>query len=329
LTVDHICTDLYTLTMEPTPISVIYQDHHLLIVNKPAGLVVHPTYKHSDGTMWDAILSYLEQQGGDDWEPPELLDDPDWAGAPEQVQVMLRKRRLERMWKEDGLLQRPCLLHRLDKGTSGIVALARTEHSRRHLVRQFHDHSIVKRYLAVVQKGAPDWARPRAPFKVIKGQDEIDAMQFNLFTDNSLDGENEFILEGALRRDPDDRRRCIVGPDGQQAQTIVKALAVEGEFVLVEARPVTGRTHQIRAHLAALGNAIVGDSTYSLPAEVGTSAADLKRQFLHAYSLELRRYPDNALCRFVAPLANDLSIWLERYFLVGLEVIHASKTLSA
>jgi 23S rRNA pseudouridine1911/1915/1917 synthase len=329
LTVDHICTDLYTLTMEPTPISVIYQDHHLLIVNKPAGLVVHPTYKHTDGTMWDAILSYLEQQGGDDWEPPELLDDPDWAGAPEQVQVMLRKRRLERMWKEDGLLQRPCLLHRLDKDTSGVVALARTEHSRRHLVRQFHDHSIVKRYLAVVQKGAPDWARPRAPFKVIKGQGEIDAMQFNLFTDNSLDGENEFILEGALRRDPDDRRRCIVGPDGQQAQTIVKALAVEGEFVLVEARPVTGRTHQIRAHLAALGHAIVGDSTYSLPAEVGTSAADLKRQFLHAYSLELRRYPDNALCRFVAPLANDLSIWLERYFLVGLEVIHASKTLSA
>jgi hypothetical protein len=180
-----------------------------------------------------------------------------------------------------------------------------------------------------VQKGAPDWARPRAPFKVIKGQDEIDAMQFNLFTDNSLDGENEFILEGALRRDPDDRRRCIVGPDGQQAQTIVKALAVEGEFVLVEARPVTGRTHQIRAHLAALGHAIVGDSTYSLPAEVGASAADLKRQFLHAYSLELRRYPDNALCRFVAPLANDLCVWLERYFPVGLEVIHASKTLSA
>jgi 23S rRNA-/tRNA-specific pseudouridylate synthase len=315
--------------MEPTPISVIYQDHHLLIVNKPAGLVVHPTYKHTDGTMWDAILSYLEQQGGDDWEPPELLDDPDWAGAPEQVQVMLRERRLERMWKEDGLLPRPCLVHRLDKDTSGVVALARTEHSRRHLVRQFHDHSIVKRYLAVVQKGAPDWARPRAPFKVIKGQGEIDAMQFNSFTDNSLDGENEFILEGALRRDPDDRRRCIVGPDGQQAQTIVKALAVEGEFVLVEARPVTGRTHQIRAHLAALGHAIVGDSTYSLPAEVGASAAALKRQFLHAYSLELRRYPDNALCRFVAPLANDLSIWLERYFLVGLEVIHASKTLSA
>ena len=325
IAIDHNCTDLYTLTMEPTPISVIYQDHHLLIVNKSAGLVVHPTYKHADGTMWDAILSYLEQQGGDDWEPPELLDDPEWAGAPEQVQVMLRERRLERMWKEDGLLPRPCLLHRLDKDTSGVVALARTEHSRRHLVRQFHDHSIVKRYLAVVQKGAPDWARPRAPFKVIKGQDEIDAMQFHLFTDNSLDGENEFILEGALRRDPDDRRRCIVGPDGQQAQTIVKALAVEGEFVLVEARPVTGRTHQIRAHLAASGYAIVGDATYALPVVAGTPEAVMKRQFLHAYSLELRRCLDDALCTFVAPLAHDLTAWLERYFPVGLEVIRRAQ----
>ncbi len=315
--------------MEQTILPVIYQDHHLLIVNKPAGLVIHPTYKHADGTMWDAILAYLEQQGGDDWQPPELLDDPEWAYAPEQVQVMLREQRIERMWKEDGLLPRPCLLHRLDKDTSGLVALARTEHSRRHLVRQFRDHSIVKRYLAVVQKGAPDWARPRAPFKIMKGQDEIDILQSSSLIDIVFDGENDFILDAALQRDPYDRRRCIVGPDGQSAQTLVKALAIEGEFVLVEARPVTGRTHQIRAHLAALGYAIVGDSTYSLPAEVGTSAAAMKRQFLHAHRLELRRYPDNALCTFVTPLAHDLTAWLERYFPVGLEVIHASKTVPA
>src|SRR5260370_24531206 len=217
IAVDHNCTDLYTLNMEPTPISVIYQDHHLVIVNKPAGLVVHPTYKHSDGTMWDAILSYLEQQGGDDWEPPELLDDPDWAGAPEQVQVMLRKRRLERMWKEDGLLQRPCLLHRLDKDTSGVVALARTEHSRRNLVRQFHDHSIVKRYLAVVRRGAPEWARPRAPFKVTRRQDGRDEEQVDLsFAFSTLD-DGEITLDGPLQRDPGERRRCIVGPDRQQS----------------------------------------------------------------------------------------------------------------
>src|SRR5947209_5743282 len=144
--------------MEQTTIPVIYQDHHLLIVNKPAGLVIHPTYKHADGTMWDVLLVYLAQQGGDDWQPPELPDEPEWVGAPEDIQVMLREKRTERQWKEDGLLPRPCLLHRLDKDTSGIVALARTERCRRHLIRQFYDHTIVKRYFAVVQKGAPAWA---------------------------------------------------------------------------------------------------------------------------------------------------------------------------
>jgi 23S rRNA pseudouridine1911/1915/1917 synthase len=315
--------------MEQMAIPVIYQDHHLLVVNKPAGLVIHPTYKYAEGTMWDAILEYLEKQGGDGWKPFELPDKPEWAGAPEQVRVMLRKKRIERIWKEDGWLPKPCLLHRLDKDTSGVVALARTEHSRRHLVRQFHEHSIVKRYLAVVQRGAPDWSRPRAPFKIMKEQDEIHAMRSGSFIDIVLNGEDEFMLDGALQRDPVDRRRCIIGPDGQQAQTIIKVMAAEGEFALLEARPVTGRTHQIRAHLAALGYAIVGDTTYSLPAEVGSSAAALKRQFLHAYSLEFRHYPDNKSCTFVAPPAQDLRAWLEGYFPFGLEVIHASKTISA
>src|SRR6266571_5037209 len=180
--------------MEQTTIAIIYQDHHLLIVNKPAGLVIHPTYKHANGTMWDAILAYLVHQGSDGWQPPELPDDPAWARAPEDVRVMLREKRLERMQREDGLLSRPCLLHRLDKDTSGVVALARTERSRRHLIRQFQEHSIVKRYLAVVQRGAPDWASPRAPFVIKKGQDEIDAMQVGSLTDIAFNGENEFLL---------------------------------------------------------------------------------------------------------------------------------------
>lgn len=315
--------------MEQTRISIIYQNHHLLIVNKPAGLVIHPTYKHVDGTMWDAILEYLEKQGDDGWQPPELPDEPEWAGAPDQVRSMLRKQRLERLWNEEGLLPKPCLLHRLDKDTSGIVALARTERSRRHIVRQFHEHSIVKRYLAVVQRGTPDWARPHAPFKIIKGQDEMNAIPFGPLTDIALDRENEFILDGALQRDPSDRRRCIVGPDGLEAQTIIKVMASKGEYVLLEAQLVTGRTHQIRAHLAALGYAIVGDRIYSPPAEEGTPNAAMKRQFLHAYSLEFRRYPDNQSCSFVAPLADDLHVWLEDYFPVGLDVIHASKTIPA
>jgi 23S rRNA pseudouridine1911/1915/1917 synthase len=310
-------------------VPVIYQDHHILIVNKPAGLVIHPTYKHAKGTMWDAILEYLEDQGRDDWQPPELPDKPEWADAPEQVQSILRKQRLERLVKEEGLLPKPCLLHRLDKDTSGVVALARTERSRRHLVRQFHEHSIVKRYLAVVQRGTPDWAKPRASFKITRQQVENTTMQFDLLSDGALSGEQVLILDGALQRDPSDRRRCIVGPDGQESQTVIKVMASEGEFVILEVQPVTGRTHQIRAHLAALGYAIVGDAVYSLTAMEGTPAAAMKRQFLHASRLEFRDYPDNQLRSCVAPLADDLKAWLEEYFPVGLDVLHASQILPA
>src|SRR5260370_37876269 len=154
--------------MESATIQVVYQDHHLLFVNKPAGLVIHPTYKHADGTMWDAILDYLAQQGSDDWQPPELPDDLAWAKAPAHIQVMLREKRIEELWKKEGLLDRPRLLHRLDKDTSGIVALARTARSCSHIIHQFEQHTIIKRYLTVVQKGAPDWTIPQASLKITR-----------------------------------------------------------------------------------------------------------------------------------------------------------------
>ncbi len=298
-------------TMEVADIAVIYQDHHLLLVNKPAGLVIHPTYKHSDGTLWDVLLTYTQQLGQDDWRPPELPDKPEWAAAPADVQIMLRNQRIERLWKEEGLLPRPCLLHRLDKDTSGIVALARTERSRRHLIKQFEEHTLVKRYLAVVAQGSPDWTHPRAPFTVMRrlanGLTQPADASFVLTGPEDA----EFVLDGPLQRDPDDRRRCIIGPDGQLATTLVRVLAVERGYALLDVRPVTGRTHQIRAHLAALSYAIVGDQTYALPTATEGSATPLTRQFLHAYSLTLRRYPDNELCTFVAPLASDLETWLE------------------
>ncbi len=305
-----------------TIIPILYQDHYLLIVNKPAGLVIHPTYKHADATMWDAILLYLEQQGRDDWQPPELPDDPQWVSAPAHIQVMLREKRRLRQWKEEGLLPRPCLLHRLDKDTSGIVALARTERSCRHLVHQFYDHSIVKRYLAVVCKGAPDWTRPRTTFTITS---KIGGGSFGEGQEQpiALFPHDELLLEGPLQRDPDERRRCIVGPDGQFALTQVNVLSVSPDetFALLEVRPITGRTHQIRAHLAALGYAIVGDQLYAPPAVPGTPQAALTRQFLHAHSLTLRRYPDNTLCTFVAPLAEDLSLWLYRYLEEGIGLV--------
>jgi len=299
--------------MKLLDINIIYQDHHLLIINKPAGVVIHPTYKHSDGTLWNALLASLATQGNDDWQPPELPDEPGWTGAPEYIKTMLREKRTERLWKEDGLLPRPCLLHRLDKDTSGIVALARSERSRRHLIRQFEEHSIIKRYLAVVWSGAPGWSQPRTTFTVRRQKGEEHVMQLDLpFALSSL-GDDVLVLDGPLQRDPEDRRRCIVGPLGRQAITLLRVLAVVGDFALLEVHPITGRTHQIRAHLAALGYAIVGDQTYAPFAEAGTPQATLSRQFLHAYSLELRRYPDNVICKFVAPLADDLRMWTEGY----------------
>ena len=314
--------------MEIADISIVYENHHLLVLNKPEGVVIHPTYKNTNGgTLWDTLLIYLAMQKPEEWQPPELPDEPSWAGAPPHIQVMLRETRRKRQWKEDGLLPRPCLLHRLDKDTSGIVALARTEHSRQHIVKQFHDHTIEKCYLAVVRKGAPQWTLPRTTFSLLRhtldGEHLVTENTFDLFTL----GNDMLELNGPLQRDPDDRRRSIVGPDGDESITQCQILATENDFLLLEVRPVTGRTHQIRAHLAALGYAIVGDKMYAPHAEAGTPEAMLTRQFLHAYSLQLRRYPDNKLCTFVAPLANDLMAWLQQFFPSGVGAFDAKTTV--
>lgn len=298
----------------------------MLIVNKAAGIVMHPTYKHVDGdTFWDALLIYLAEQGSDDWQPPNVPDDPAWSQAPVHVREMLRQKRVERLWQEEGLLPRPRLLHRLDKDTSGVAAIARTERACRHLVRQFYDHTIEKLYVAVVQRGAPVWATPRTTFTVQQHFAGGNEVVLGSSVDLAALGNDELVLDGPLQRDPDERRRCIVGPDGQEAKTIIRVLASEQQYFLLEARPVTGRTHQIRAHLAALGYSIVGDRMYGVPITGETEW--LQRQFLHAYSLQLRRYPDNVKCQFVAPLSDDLVAWLKRYFPTALGVLNASTAI--
>lgn len=296
--------------MEIADIQILYQDHYLLLVNKPAGLVIHPTYKHADGTLWDALLAVLARQGADDWVPPLLPDDPQWAGAPETVRDMLRARRTARLWREEGLLPRPCLLHRLDKDTSGIVALARTERARRHIVQQFHEHTIQKRYLALIQRGSYPWSAPRAPLTLLRQHADGDTELVEGDVLFRAQPDEHFVLDGPLQRDPDDRRRCIVGVDGQAATTALRVIGVDGPCALLEVQPVTGRTHQIRAHLAALGFGIVGDPLYTPPVAEESLASGLTRQFLHAYSLTLRRYPDNVVHTYTAPLAPDLHDWL-------------------
>lgn len=300
--------------MEQQTIPIIYQDHHLLIVNKPAGLVIHPTYKYAEGTMWDILLAWLARQESDGWRPPELPDEPGWERAPAHVRAMLRERRAAKSWQEEGWLARPALLHRLDKDTSGVVALARTENACRHIVRQFNAHTIEKIYLAVARRGSPAWTQPRAPFTAARARGNGDHSRMLWPFDLSRFEDQPLLLDGPLQRDPDDRRRCIVGADGQAATTQIRVLAVSGAYLFIEARPITGRTHQIRAHLAAAGYSLVGDHTYAPPSAPGSPEAALSRHFLHAFSLKLRDYPGNRLRTFVAPLPPELAAWLHDYF---------------
>jgi 23S rRNA pseudouridine1911/1915/1917 synthase len=320
---------------------ILYQDHHLLVVNKPAGLVIHPTYGHKDDTLWNRLLAYLARQDEEDWQPPVLPDEPGWERAPAEVRALLRARRDERVRRLEGLRPRPALLHRLDKDTSGVVVLARTENARKHLVRQFQEHTVVKRYLAVVQPGAPAWTRPLTPLSVYRldeaPHEEMDGQAIAsgpatavVVGDQAgppLAVGDTWLLGGPIQRDPQDRRRCLVGPQGREARTVIRVLCARPPFLLLEARPITGRIHQIRAHLTALGYGLVGDQTYGPVVEEGTPQAALGRQFLHAFSLTLRRYPDDLLCTFSAPLAPELQRWLERYFPEALVTLERGDSL--
>ena len=217
------------------PPRVLFEDAQLLAVNKPAGLVTHPAYKHPSGTLCDAVFARQAARG-------------------------------------EG---RPWLLHRLDRGTSGVVLFAKTEPARRALVHQFERHLIRKRYLALT-KGIPTPAVG--------------------------------VIEAPLARDPTDRRRAIVTPGGQAATTHYRVLAAHAGSALVLAEPVTGRTHQIRAHLAAAGAPLIGDSRYApdgSPAAGADYADYATRAMLHAWRLTIHYPGTGTPFTIAAPLPDD------------------------
>ena len=168
--------------------------------------------------------------------------------------------------------RRPWLLHRLDRETSGVVLFAKTEQARRALVRQFERHLIQKCYLALV-------AGLLTP------------------TDGAIDA--------PLARDPTDRRRTIVTPGGQPALTRYRVLAARAEHALVLVEPITGRTHQIRAHLAAAGAPLIGDRRYLPDASPAGLLAD--RAMLHAWRITLRYPGSGALFTIAAPPPADFA----------------------
>lgn len=233
------------LVAEAIPLDIVYEDGQLLVVNKPAGMVIHPAPGHSHGTLANAVLAHC----------PELAAD----GG-----------------------QRPGIVHRLDRDTSGLIVVAKGEKARRALQRQFKDRQVYKAYWTLLHGHLqPAWGRIEAP----------------------------------IGRDPNHRQRMAVLPGGREAVTeyhVLESFAhqagpVAGEYCLVEAQPHTGRTHQIRVHFASIGHPVVGDAVY------GRRRGDLlARQFLHARRLGFQHPATGQRLELEAPLAEDLEAALAR-----------------
>ncbi|MEE9201563.1 MAG: RluA family pseudouridine synthase [Dehalococcoidia bacterium] len=222
-------------TPEPLPLEIVYEDEHLIVVDKPPGLTVHPAPGHPRGTLVNALLARY----------------PDLAAL-------------------EG--DRPGIVHRLDRDTSGLILVARTEAARQHLVAQLKGHRVVKRYLVLV----------RGRLEPAEG-----------------------AIEGPIARHPRHRQRMALVAGGREARTGYRVLRYLDGYTLVEATPVTGRTHQIRVHLSAAGYPVVGDRTY------GVGSPHLSRQFLHAAYLRLRHPASGEEVEFQSPLPPDLSSALE------------------
>ena len=233
---------------EDLPLDIVYEDSDILVVNKAAGMVVHVGSGIKSGTLVNALLSHLAPIGG-----------------------------LSTMGGE----QRPGIVHRLDKMTSGLVIVAKNDAAHRRLSDQFKSREVHKTYVALVHG--------------------------RMATDS---GE----IARPVGRDPRRRTRMKAGGIApRDALTKYRVLRRIGPFTLVEAMPQTGRTHQIRVHLASLGHPVVGDNTYGAPAKLrfgGNDEPTLPRTFLHAAKLAFAHPISGAPLQLEAPLPAELAAFL-------------------
>jgi len=231
---------LPTLQAEQIPLDIIFENDDLLLVNKPAGMVVHPSVGHYTGTLVHAALGHS----------------PDMEGVGGEV--------------------RPGVVHRLDKDTSGLILLAKNDAAHQQLQRQFKDRSVEKVYLALVD------GRPPTP----SGR-----------------------IEAAIGRDPRHRKRMAVvhAGKGREAITIYHTIESFSEHSLLEVHPKTGRTHQIRVHLAFINCPVVGDREYGRR----RPTLPIERQFLHAASLTIRLPGEATSSSFETSLPSELEVVLD------------------
>lgn len=219
------------LEAEDIPLKIIYEDGDVLVVDKPAGLTVHPAPGHTSHTLVNAILNYL----------PALAEDADSI--------------------------RPGIVHRLDKDTSGLILVAKNRVAQAKLSEQFKNRVVKKSYLTLVKgKLTPE-----------RG-----------------------TIEAAIGRDPRQRQRMAVVAKGRGARTEYRVIKYYGNYTLLEIKPETGRTHQIRVHLAAIGFPVAGDATY------GLKSSRFLRQFLHANKIGFKLPSSGEYVEFGSPLPKDL-----------------------
>lgn len=220
---------------EDIPLDILFENANLLVINKPAGMVVHPAAGHNAGTLVNAVLGH----------------DPDLEGVGDE--------------------QRPGIVHRLDKDTSGLILVAKNDLAHRELQRQFKEREVVKTYVALLDGHPP--------------------------TDTGR-------IEASIGRDIRNRKQMAIVPSqhGRAAVTEYKVTEQFHMHTLVEAHPLTGRTHQLRLHFAYLRCPIAGDTIYGRR----TSTVQLRRHFLHAAELRFTLPGSGQPVHFEAPLPPEL-----------------------
>jgi 23S rRNA pseudouridine1911/1915/1917 synthase len=236
---------------EPIPLEVVYEDTELIVIDKPAGLVVHPAPGQREGTLVNALLHHC-------------------GGSLSGIGGRLR----------------PGIVHRIDKETSGLLVAAKTDRAHQGLAAQFAAHEAERRYLAVI-RGCPDPAEPR-----IAGLPGV-----------SWEPGGVLRIEGRIGRHPGDRKRmAVLSAGGKPAVTRVRVLERHEGAALAECRLETGRTHQIRVHLAFVGHPLVGDTVYGRRGGIAFA-----RQALHAASLGFRHPVGGAEMRFESAVPADFA----------------------
>ncbi len=218
---------------EDIPLKILYEDNDVLVIDKPAGLTVHPAPGHPDHTLVNAVLAHLSHL-------------PDAGDS-----------------------QRPGIVHRLDKDTSGVMLIAKNSLAHENLTDQFKSRSVTKVYKVLVKgRLSPE------------------------------DG----IIEAPIGRDSSHRQRmAVVGESrGREARTLYHVISYIGDYTLLEAKLETGRTHQIRVHFKAIGYPVAGDKVY------GVESPHLNRQFVHAARLGFKLPSTGNYAEFSSPLPSDL-----------------------